>query len=310
MAGHGTIDPIVFPGDAVSSHDHTFFGTMVDENDTGWADLQDKPSTCAGEAADTNKSSYWTPSAYDADGNFIEPLRMTAYYNSDNARGSIVPWGQPAANGDPDFRSITNSTPNCCQVNAQTGTARIDINVVKSCWNGELDSANHRDHHQPRNTPLPGGGLECDEDHPYRIPQVKLEILYPELPHHWSNGSTPDDTTHMHADFLNGHDPTALAILVDACLNVGAKVEGNASGCANGTPLPGMVFEEPPVTTTTVPPTTTTSIPVTTTVPPVTTTTSVPPTQIEELEIRVEELEARVEELEELHDQLRQVWSQ
>jgi hypothetical protein len=224
---------------------------------------------------------------------------MTAYYNAaNNSRGSVVPWGQEE--GDPDFRAISTKTPNCCNINATSGTARIDIGVVNACWNGELDSVDHRSHVVP----------VCDDDHPINTPRVKLEILYPELPHHWSNGSTPTDLEHMHADYLNGWDEDALAKMVNGCLNIGAKVEGNAKSCANGTPLPGMVFEEPPVTTTTVPPTTTTSIPVTTTVPPVTTTTSVPPTQIEELEIRVEELEARVEELEELQDQLRQVWSQ
>ncbi|KAF3903955.1 hypothetical protein ABW21_db0207722 [Orbilia brochopaga] len=88
---------------------------------------------------------------------------------------------------------------------------RADINFP-SCWNGELDSANHRDHmHYP-------DGLEdgkCPKSHPKRLITLKYEVSFMVAPFATQEGkfiwSTGDETGYSyHGDFYNGWDENTL----------------------------------------------------------------------------------------------------
>lgn len=99
-----------------------------------------------------------------------------------------------------------------------------------SCWNGDIDSDNHRDHVAYPDT-VNGG--KCPEGFDRRVPSLFFETIW-DTNHFngkagefvWSNG---DPTGYgYHGDFINGWKPEFLQQAIDTCTNP----SGQISDCA------------------------------------------------------------------------------
>merc|ERR1719401_1304364 len=98
------------------------------------------------------------------------------------------------------------------------GCQSLEVRMgMPDCYNGELDSHNHRDHV----TASRRHGGRCPSSHPKRLPQLFFEFVYD-----WEKsiaekpGSTfifADGTKKQHADFLNGWDVSTLRRVMNEC---------------------------------------------------------------------------------------------
>ena len=140
-----SVDPIVMPGHTGMSHLHEFFGnTTTNENSIG-VSLLAGSTTCS----DSNDlSAYWVPALYQ-NGTRVAP--MSARVNYEGRGGNVTAF--PAG-----FMALTG---------------RADQTAVWGCDGTSLDSADHISHL------VFATGNVCPTDHPVRVPQVKLAVLYP-----------------------------------------------------------------------------------------------------------------------------------
>lgn len=126
-----------------------------------------------------------------------------------------------------DQNSLVGLKPKC----VVGGYLEMSIQSLK-CWNGQLDSADHRSHLAPTLTNQPN---HCPSSHPYLIPQftqsafyllktgddldlfsVSSDAMYPNLP----KGST------AHFDYFEGWDVSVKVEWTDNCI----RLYRNASG--------------------------------------------------------------------------------
>ncbi len=82
-------DPIVFPGEKGAAHLHMFFGnTLANADSTYDSLLNSGSSTCNG--LEGNRTAYWAPAVFDADGNLRIPTNIELYYKSHSGGGGGV----------------------------------------------------------------------------------------------------------------------------------------------------------------------------------------------------------------------------
>ena len=182
----GSADPIVMPGMAGMSHLHEFFGnTTTDENSTG-ASLLAGSTTCD-DGRDL--SAYWVPALFQ-DGVRVAPVGARVRYEGRGAGVTAFPAGFMAVSGRTDqsaawgcaapgqravMGSAVASVPTC-----DAGSRLVAQVTFPQCWDGtSLDSANHASH-LVFATQGAGQGLSCPADHAVRVPQVVVEVRYPE----------------------------------------------------------------------------------------------------------------------------------
>lgn len=89
------------------------------------------------------------------------------------------------------------------------------------CWDGRnLDSPDHKSHMAYA---VRGGAVSmvCPASHPVPVPQLELDINYPDMTGGpgWSLASGSPNTAH--ADFVNSWDQAELERLVQECLRTG-----------------------------------------------------------------------------------------
>ena len=222
---HSMDDPIVFPGQAGRSHDHTFVGATTTNAWSTLRKLQRSPTTCEREG---HTAAYWMPSLL-VGGQTVLPRGATIYYR----RRTIEPvrafppglkmiagdakameaqpqrvtfWNCGVASGIPPSSTV----PTC--PNARANGLRLHV-MFPSCWNGtSLDSADHQSHMAyPR-------AARCPITHPVSVPAIALIYRYP------VTGGPDTELASMgqltaHADFFNAWDQQVLTSLVDGCLN-------------------------------------------------------------------------------------------
>ena len=175
-----SVDPIVMPGHAGMSHLHEFFGnTATNENSTG-ASLLTGSTTCN----DSNDlSAYWVPALYQ-DGTRVAPISARVSYEGRGANVTAFPagfmavagrtdqtaaWGCSTRGGQADSGTNVATVPTC-----DAGSRLVAQITFPQCWDGtSLDSADHISHL------VFATGNVCPTDHPVRVPQVKLAVLYP-----------------------------------------------------------------------------------------------------------------------------------
>ena len=174
-----SVDPIVMPGHAAMSHLHEFFGnTTTNENSTG-ASLLAGSTTCSDS---NNLSAYWVPALYQ-DGTRVAPISARVHYEG---RGNVTAfpagfmaltgrtdqtaaWGCATRGGQPTFATSVATVPTC-----GAGSRLVAQITFPQCWDGtSLDSDDHISHL------VFATGNVCPTDHPVRVPQVKLAVLYP-----------------------------------------------------------------------------------------------------------------------------------
>ncbi len=233
------VDPIVNPGPSgtPSHHLHEFAANTSTDSSSTYSAMVVAETNCD-LSADT--AAYWTPALIGPGDQRVEMEKMTAYYSNRPVMAS----GQATIAFPPDFRMIApaiypHSYWNCVGDSDHTMESRhatppdcgdrdLRLHVFfPSCWDGRLDSPNHKSHvaYGYRDGSVYGspGATEdyridaCPSTHPLKIPQVRYRIVYPV-----SNGSQyslADGTQLAHADFWNTWDQDVLEALTDQVLN-------------------------------------------------------------------------------------------
>ena len=221
----GPDDPIVFPGMAGASHDHTFVGNRSTNASSTYASLRAAQTSCS-RRADT--AGYWVPTLLQ-NGTPVFPRGATIYYR----RGTLEPVtafpnnfrmiAGDATAAEPQGMRVTfwscgvrsgvrpsATIPTC----PETRGSFLRLHVrFPSCWDGaSLDSAGHKSHlaYATRR--------RCPSTHPVAVPAITQIYRYPSQ---GGDGFTlaSGNEFSAHADFLNAWRPAALRRLVDGCLN-------------------------------------------------------------------------------------------
>jgi hypothetical protein len=218
-------DPIVFPGNAGASHDHTFVGNRTTNASSTYESLRAGTTTCR-RRADT--AGYWVPTLLQG-GQAIFPQGATIYYRRgtlaavtpfpNNLRviagdatatapqgGRVTFWSCGAMSGVPPSSTV----PTC--PDARGSFLRLHVRFP-SCWNGrELDSADHKSHMAY------AMGRRCPSTHPVSVPKITTIFRYPTRGGEGFSLASGGQFS-AHADFLNAWHPGTLRRLVNECLN-------------------------------------------------------------------------------------------
>ncbi|EPS43814.1 hypothetical protein H072_2178 [Dactylellina haptotyla CBS 200.50] len=243
------VDPLVQPGVVPARHVHNIMGGSAFDKTTSWEDLQ--KSTCTSCEVKGDKSAYWVPTLYfkKSDGELVQVGQkdgMLVYYLPERGGNTVelFPKGFGMMAGDPKLRTFDKSNPtdsegyrrqmaigfNCLNYG---GTAepfafrrvmpskteisnclnglRADI-IFPSCWNGELDSEDHRSH-MAYPSDIEDG--ICPDTHKRRLITMKFETLWDVAPFFAMDGEFVWATGDLegygyHGDFFNGWDPELL----------------------------------------------------------------------------------------------------
>jgi hypothetical protein len=223
-------DPIVFPGQAGASHDHTFVGNRSTSASSTYDSLRASPTSCRRQA---DTAAYWVPTLFHGT-TAVLPEGATVYYRRatlaevepfpDNLR-VIAGDARAASPQDPRVTfwncgivagvARSSTIPAC--PSARGSFLRLHIRFP-SCWNGTaLDSSDHQSHmaYAVRGA--------CPSTHPVAVPAIELIVRYRTLPGQVPGAgalalSSGGQLT-AHGDFLNAWRPRALERLVDRCLN-------------------------------------------------------------------------------------------
>ena len=251
-------DPIVFPGVKNATHLHMFFGnTLADYQSTVHSIENSGEGTCQG--GPLNRTAYWVPALIDQNGNARIPQSMLIYYKNGALReGTIeeLPSGLKMVVGNanatqmqPERQFSNFSSPDAIKyqwycgslANWQSVSAHSHSRTIPNCprghylslqlffpqcWDGRLDSANHKDHlRYPKGD---FGSGECPSSHPRRLPRVTYNIYYNNndsntagwylsSDRHNGHNVTPGMTTH--ADWFSGWHPEVMKIFIRECTN-------------------------------------------------------------------------------------------
>jgi hypothetical protein len=217
-------DPIVFPGRAGLSHQHTFFGNRTTNASSTPASLRASGQTSCSLRADT--AAYWVPTLF-VGSEAVQPRGAIVYYvRRTQGRVQPFPAGLQMIAGDASARSAQNlrvtswncgrrgtdssSVPTCPE--GRRSSLRLVVNYP-NCWNGtSLDSLNHKSH-----MAYSADGV-CPASHPVAVPALTLEVRY-QVTGGFTTVLSSGGQFSGHADFVNGWNQDVLTRLVDRYLN-------------------------------------------------------------------------------------------
>lgn len=223
-------DPIVFPGQAGVSHNHSFIGNPTTNALSTPQSLLGGSTSCE----DTlDASGYWFPTLLQ-DGVPVTPDKPVIYYKSgvkDYRTVQPFPAGFKllvgnARNTDPAAFTGNWKCPGYTgadfPASCPSGSSLVARLQAPSCWDGvNVDSADHKSH-----MAFPVKGV-CPADHPVPLPMLEAKIPYP-----LHNGNTTGLTLAsgaaytFHYDFMNGWNAARQAYLVDYCIHGGRQCNG------------------------------------------------------------------------------------
>lgn len=204
-------DPIVSPGVFPTAHMHEFSGNTSTGKDSTYESMTAADSTCR-LSADT--AGYWQNMLVRPDGTPQPSIFTFAYYKIDANDVAFAPDFRLVFGGDTRtfwscFKTggrYFDTIPHC------SGDGNYLVSRVKSpdCWDGRLDSPDHRSHVAYK---VSG---RCDAGHPIGIPFINFFVRHCEdcggPDWHLSDG-----TNRMHVDFWNTWQQDALEALIDRC---------------------------------------------------------------------------------------------
>lgn len=249
-------DPLVEPNEPGAAHEHVFLGNpTVDAFTTIDTLLEASSTNCDGGTL--NRSGYWVPSLYDANGERIRYVDPLIYYKTGyhlpptsivpppaglqmiagNAMarepqavtvakfrcGSWTPDDPQFSPGDPLDHEAT--LPDC----AVDDIVEMRL-VFPQCWDGvNLTSEDHQAHMaypEEATAPISGTGA-CPESHPVAIPEISYNFhVYVTddtgPPTQWRFVTDPDGApggTTFHGDWMNGWNEEVMRTIVDNCLH-------------------------------------------------------------------------------------------
>lgn len=208
-------DPIVFPGQHHAAHSHEFFGNITTDANSTAESLLAGGTTCNPA---TDRSSYWAPTLYDAQGKEIATEKATFYYlvhidNPTTLQPFPVGLKVIAGNAKATTPSEAEHIKWSCLGAADSSTgdfvtcpadSKLELLVnYPDCWDGQnLDSVDHKSH-----MAYSAAGA-CPATHPVAVPALQFKLLY----------ATPGETGMKlssgagytaHADFFNAWEPAA-----------------------------------------------------------------------------------------------------
>jgi hypothetical protein len=247
-------DPLVYPGKPGAAHLHMFWGnTHVNAHSTYNTLLNSGSSTCNG--MELNRTGYWAPAMFDAQGNVRVPERIIVYYKGyglANGASNVYPPGAAIITDDKvhrtevggtlgsgetnflcsdQFRGNRNSgsatIPNC-NGSAVSWRSTLEMHVkFPNCWNGQ-DPSNSNNWELPKQ----GSWYNSDCQTSKTMPNVHYIIAYPleqgETTEGWYLSSDVNPTTRqrtaaggstMHADWWGGWHPDINQRWIDNCVN-------------------------------------------------------------------------------------------
>ena len=257
-------DPIVFPGQSGKSHLHQYYGNTSANANSTFASLRASgDSTCnnMGNGTAANRSAYWMPAMLDGKGHVVMPDYVSVYYKREPLYSSActdnicvgIPnglkyiQGFDMANGSPGPRPgnfLCGSTvmPNLANARANCNVGQKIAMRIQSleCWNGQLDSPDHRSHFANM------GATKCPSTHPYLVPQFTIAAFYTigsgDDVGQWSLSSDsmfpnlPKGAT-LHFDYFEAWDVLVKDMWVNNC--VGKLLNCSGGDLGNGKQLIG-----------------------------------------------------------------------
>lgn len=225
-------DPIVRPGLPGAFHSHDFFGNRSTDALSTIATLRRGRSSCE-PAAD--RSAYWVPTLYEADGRVLTATAFSAYYTTPNTRPRRVrpfPRGLKMLAGDMEARAPQTdplvAAWTCLGARVSPAPtigrcpagSRLEFRLrFPDCWNGrELDSSDHR-----RHMAYSVAG-RCPRSRPVAVPALELRVTYPTRgTAGMALASGPSYTAH--GDFINAWSPADLNRRVRKCLRAATRCD-------------------------------------------------------------------------------------
>ncbi len=256
-------DPLVHPGKPGAAHLHMFWGnTHVNAHSTYNTLLNSGSSTCNG--MELNRSGYWAPAMFDAQGNVRIPERIIVYYKGyglANGASQMFPPGAAMVIRDEVHRAEAGGAPGeanfMCSDQFRGNRHKLSATIpdctdgpwrrtlemhVKfpNCWNGQ-------DASKPENWQLARQGAwywsDCQER--TTVPNIHYIIAYPLEPGEttagWFLSSDLNPLTlqrnavggsSVHADWWGAWNPQINRQFLDNCVNF--KKEGEDHGCGFG----------------------------------------------------------------------------
>lgn len=253
-------DPILYPGQVgASPHLHMFFGNSAADANSTYSSLRTSgDGTCDG--GPINRTAYWAPAVFNAQGKVVIPDFITVYYKGENTSSlkaiqklPPIPIGlrmvagysasNPTVYGNDRFDwyceqatndQKTKTIPNC------PSDQRVGVHLdFPSCWDGRnIDSPDHRSHlayaYYGEN------GVEiCPPDHPLLIPTVEIGIWFTHdgdsKDWYLSSDRMPGMTvipngSSFHSDWFGAWDPTVMSNIVKVCINGALDCQGGQLG--------------------------------------------------------------------------------
>jgi hypothetical protein len=264
-------DPIVFPGQPGKSHLHQYYGNTSANANSTFASLRASgDSTCnnIGNGTAANRSAYWMPAMLDGKGHVVRPDYVSVYYKRgpDNAgecadnicvsipNGVKFIQGFDMATGSPspqpgDFVCGSNVMRTLAQArtNCRAGQ-KLEMRIQSlKCWNGQLDSADHRSHFAPMiSDASTGWKKKCPSSHRYLPPQFTISAFYTigsgddvglwSLSSDAMHPNLPKGST-LHFDYFEAWDVLVKDMWVDNC--VGKLLNCSGGDLGNGKQLKG-----------------------------------------------------------------------
>jgi hypothetical protein len=228
-------DPIVFPGLAGASHDHTFLGNTTTNAASTARSLLAGGTKCV---APGDKSGYWMPTMYNGTQVVLPTGPQVIYYKTGvNDYTSVRPFppglrfvvGSPKATAA-EFASSPgyvegwecgNSYKNVDFPATCTPGSQINIRYqAPSCWDGmHLDTPDHKSH-----MAYPVNGV-CPNDHPVALVMLEFKMAFPVSGDMSQVRLSSGRAYSFHYDFFNAWDPATLAAMVNHCIVGGLQCD-------------------------------------------------------------------------------------
>ena len=258
-------DPVLYPGiRGGSPHLHQWYGNTAGNYASTYATLRGSgESTCSNKL---NRSAYWVPALMTAAGKVIQPDYVSLYYKRlpdgdptcvrEAAKGCVgLPTGLRVVSGY-DMGRMSEEQPEnttyhfgCISPGKPSDHRRLIGEAIADCggsgqvmatvnfggcWNGMLDSADHRSH-LTSGSYGNWGYLRCPASHPYLIPELTQGVVYTVQPGDgevWfasdrMNGMAMPPGSTFHADYMEGWDPGTRATWERQCI-------GKLLNCSDG----------------------------------------------------------------------------
>lgn len=206
-------DPIVYPRQPGAAHQHAFMGARDTDAFSTYTSMRAGGTTCA-LSADT--AGYWVPTLVNSDGRVIIPFRLVAYYRGDRGTVPFPPGYQEvvgnSSKADVHVLTGTNDLYWSCSQNA--GDSRHLATIPTDCGR-----------YSP-NAPIYQRGLVTAVIvfRSATLPRLTLNVKYNVVNGTGFNlssdaGEGTSRGRSLHADFWNTWKQTALASLVNQCIN-------------------------------------------------------------------------------------------